>query len=177
MSAWNATGVEPSAVAQQIAAEKTSQPIYSTIEDIPPLTFDTITLWHVLEHVPDLNTLLSTLNKKLTQTGTIFIAVPNRSSWDANYYKETWAGYDVPRHLWHFRQTDMQNIMRAHSLRVVKTIPMKLDAYYVSLLSEKYRHKKLNLFAISRSMVNGLRSNISARGTTEYSSLIYVIKK
>jgi 2-polyprenyl-3-methyl-5-hydroxy-6-metoxy-1,4-benzoquinol methylase len=176
-SGWNITGVEPSAVAQQIAAEKTSQTIYSKIDDLPPLTFDTITLWHVLEHVPDLNTLLSTLNKKLDRTGTIFIAVPNRSSWDANYYKETWAGYDVPRHLWHFRQTDMQNILKAHSLNVIKTIPMKLDAYYVSLLSEKYRHQKLNLLTMLESMVNGLRSNISARRTTEYSSLIYVIKK
>jgi len=177
MKGWNITGVEPSAIAKQIAVEKTGQAIHSTIDELPPSTFDTITLWHVLEHVPDLYRLLSTLAKKLTQTGTIFIAVPNRSSWDANYYKQTWAGYDVPRHLWHFRQKDMQNIVNAHSLNVVTTLPMKLDAYYVSLLSEKYRHGKLNPLTTSRAIVNGLRSNISARTTTEYSSLIYVIKK
>jgi 2-polyprenyl-3-methyl-5-hydroxy-6-metoxy-1,4-benzoquinol methylase len=177
LQGWTITGVEPSSIAQQIAAEKTGQTIYSTIKELPPSTFDTITLWHVLEHVPDLNGLLATLSNKLTQTGTIFIAVPNRSSWDANYYQETWAAYDVPRHLWHFRQKDMQNIMKAHSLQVIRTLPMKLDAYYVSLLSEKYRHKKLNPLTLLRSIVNGLRSNISARETTEYSSLIYVIKK
>ena len=177
LKGWNITGVEPSAIAKQIAVEKTGQAIHSTIDELPPSTFDTITLWHVLEHVPDLYRLLSTLGKKLTQTGTIFIAVPNRSSWDANYYKQTWAGYDVPRHLWHFRQKDMQTIVNAHSLNVVTTLPMKLDAYYVSLLSEKYRHGKLNPLTTSRAIVNGLRSNISARTTTEYSSLIYVIKK
>ena len=174
---WTTSGVEPSTVARQIATEKTQQKIYSSIEELPPSTFDIITLWHVLEHIPALHELLFALSNKLTQTGTIFIAVPNRSSWDATYYRETWAAYDVPRHLWHFRQKDMHNIMRAHSLHVVCTIPMKLDAYYVSLLSEKYRHKKLNPLALIRSMVNGLRSNISARETTEYSSLIYVIKK
>ena len=174
---WNITGVEPSNIARQIASEKTSQYIYSTLDEMSSGTFDTITLWHVLEHIPDLNSLLSTLSNKLKQTGTIFIAVPNRSSWDANYYKETWAAYDVPRHLWHFRQQDIQTIMNAHSLTVVTTLPMKLDAYYVSLLSEKYQGKTLNPLSMMRSMINGLRSNISARTTTEYSSLIYVIKK
>jgi len=174
---WSVTGVEPSAIARQIAVEKTGQSISSTIEEVQPIAFDVITLWHVLEHIPDLNRILSELRNKLAQTGTIFIAVPNRSSWDANFYKDKWAAYDVPRHLWHFRQKDMQNIMKAHSLKVVRTLPMKLDAYYVCLLSEKYRHKKLNPVTILRSAVNGLRSNMSARSTSEYSSLIYVIKK
>jgi 2-polyprenyl-3-methyl-5-hydroxy-6-metoxy-1,4-benzoquinol methylase len=174
---WRGFGVEPSSSARQIAESKSGQVFYSTIEQIPTLDFDVITLWHVLEHVPDLHTLIETLNKKLKQTGTIFIAVPNRNSWDAKHYQNAWAAYDVPRHLWHFTRQDIQKIMRAHSLNVVDTIPMKLDAYYVSLLSEKYMNKTTGLSTVLKSALNGFRSNVSGDTTSEYSSHIYVIKK
>lgn len=144
---------------------------------MPNTTFDVITLWHVLEHVPNFHELIEALAQNLKQTGTIFIAVPNRNSWDARHYKTTWAAYDVPRHLWHFSRQDIQTIMRAHSLHVVNTIPMKLDAYYVSLLSEKYRNTNLGPLTLLKSIVNGFRSNISGSRTSEYSSHIYVIKK
>lgn len=174
---WNVTGVEPSTAANKIAEGKTTQSIYTSLDQISNSTFDTITLWHVLEHVPDLHKLLESLRARLTQNGTIFIAVPNRNSWDAKHYGATWAAYDVPRHLWHFRQIDMQKIVGAHSLNVANILPMKLDAYYVSLLSEKYRHKTLNAITVLRSITNGIKSNISARSSKEYSSLIYVITK
>ncbi len=174
---WKVTGVEPSTSAREIASAKSGQIIYPAIELLPNTTFDVITLWHVLEHVPNLNELIEALAQKLNQTGTIFIAVPNHNSWDARHYKTTWAAYDVPRHLWHFRRQDIQKIMQAHSLKVVATIPMKLDAYYVSLLSEKYRHSQLGPLTLLKSIINGLRSNISGDRTSEYSSHIYVIKK
>ena len=174
---WNVTGVEPSTAANKIAAETIGQSVYTSIDQLSASKFDTITLWHVLEHVPELHSLLETLRERLTENGTIFIAVPNRNSWDASHYKETWAAYDVPRHLWHFRQIDMQKILSAHSLTVARVLPMKLDAYYVSLLSEKYRHKTLNAMGILWSISNGIKSNLSARTTGEYSSLIYVVTK
>ena len=174
---WTVQGIEPSKLATQIAATKSGQTIYSTIEQLPPTKFDIITLWHVLEHVPDLHNLIDNLSNRLKPTGTIFIAVPNRNSWDAKHYQNTWAAYDVPRHLWHFTLQDMQKIMAAHSLNVVSTIPMKLDAYYVSLLSEKYQNKSMGPLTILKSVLNGLRSNISGSATSEYSSHIYVIKK
>jgi SAM-dependent methyltransferase len=174
---WKVSGVEPSTQAREIASTKSGQMIYPAIDQLPNTTFDIITLWHVLEHVPNLHELIEALAQNLKQTGTIFIAVPNRNSWDAKHYKSTWAAYDVPRHLWHFRRQDIQKIMQAHSLNVVSTIPMKLDAYYVSLLSEKYRHSKLGPFSVLKSILNGFRSNISGNRTSEYSSHIYVIKK
>jgi SAM-dependent methyltransferase len=174
---WHVSGVEPSTSAREIASTKSGQMIYPTIEQLPKTNFDVITLWHVLEHIPNLHELIQTLANNLKETGTIFIAVPNRNSWDARHYKTTWAAYDVPRHLWHFRGQDIQKIMQAHSLNVVHTIPMKLDAYYVSLLSEKYKHTKLGPLTLLKSILNGLRSNISGDRTSEYSSHIYVIKK
>jgi SAM-dependent methyltransferase len=150
---WKVTGVEPSTTAREIAASKSDQTIYSDISEIPSTLFDAITLWHVLEHIPNLHDLIETLHSRLKQTGTIFIAVPNRNSWDAKHYKDNWAAYDVPRHLWHFTRQDIEKIMATHSLRVVDTIPMKLDAYYVSLLSEKYQEKKLGAITPIKAIV------------------------
>lgn len=174
---WQITGIEPSDSAKQIASKKTGQVIYSNIEQIPNNTFDIITLWHVLEHIPNLHQTLQQLRGKLSETGTIFVAVPNCNSWDAKHYKANWAAYDVPRHLWHFKKKDIATIMKTHSLYVANILPMKLDAYYVSLLSEKYKTGSLTITAILQAFANGLRSNKSAKRTAEYSSHIYVIKK
>jgi 2-polyprenyl-3-methyl-5-hydroxy-6-metoxy-1,4-benzoquinol methylase len=174
---WKVTGVEPSNTAREVAASKSDQPIYADISEIPSSLFDAITLWHVLEHIPNLHDLIENLHSRLKQTGTIFIAVPNRKSWDAKHYKDNWAAYDVPRHLWHFTRQDIEKIMATHSLRVVDTIPMKLDAYYVSLLSEKYQEKKLGAITPIKAIVNGFRSNLYGRKNSEHSSHIYVIKK
>lgn len=174
---WSITGVEPTAKAFSIASEITSQ-IYTSLEEITQNQFDSITLWHVLEHIPDLNSTLQSLKEKLKDNGTIFIAVPNFKSYDAIYYNYIWAGYDVPRHLWHFSQQSMQNLINNNGLALKETIPMKLDSYYVSLLSEKYSNEnKINLSAILKATLNGFKSNRKAKHNGEYSSLIYVIKK
>jgi hypothetical protein len=110
----------------------------------------------------------------LADHGKLIIAVPNFKSDDANYYKEFWAAFDVPRHLWHFSQESIAKLFSAVNMMVEKTLPMKFDAYYVSLLSEKYKSGKMNPI---KSFYRGFVSNLKAKRTTEYSSLIYILKK
>jgi len=138
-----------------------------------PYQFDIITMWHSLEHVHDLDMYIYRLKQLLKPNGTLIIAVPNYKSFDANYYKQFWAAYDVPRHLWHFSQTSMHRLFGTEFLKIVKTIPMKFDAFYVSLLSEEYKTGKKNFI---KAIFNGFKSNNSAKRTGEYSSLIYVLK-
>ena len=109
-------------------------------------SFDVITLWHVLEHLPKLEEQISILKQLLKENGTLVIAVPNHKSFDAKHYKQFWAAYDAPRHLWHFNQTSISKLFNTQSMEVVKTLPMKFDAYYVSLLSEKYKSGFMNPF-------------------------------
>ncbi|MEO8774257.1 MAG: methyltransferase domain-containing protein, partial [Gelidibacter sp.] len=136
-------------------------------------SFDVITLWHVLEHLPNLDQHFATLKNLLKADGVLIVAVPNYKSYDAVFYKEFWAAYDVPRHLWHFSQ-DSINRLGAHvNMEVIKTVPMKFDAFYVSLLSEKYKTGKMNFI---KGFWNGWRSNLKARSSREYSSLIYILK-
>ncbi len=175
---WNISGVEPSAVARTNADNNVQPHIVASSTALlnRPNQFDAITVWHVLEHVPDLNHNIDILKNVLQPNGTMFIAVPNHNSWDANQYGTHWAAYDVPRHLWHFNVQSMTRLLSAHSLTVEAILPMRLDAYYVSLLSEQYLGRP-NLIRFAKAIINGLRSNYMARNNGEYSSLIYIVKK
>jgi 2-polyprenyl-3-methyl-5-hydroxy-6-metoxy-1,4-benzoquinol methylase len=173
---FSITGVEPSDVARANAEKETEQHIYSSLENVQG-TFDCITLWHVLEHVHDLNHYVTELKNKLSKNGTIFIAVPNHECRDAQFYKEQWAGYDVPRHLWHFNRKSMTTLINNHSLRLQKVLPMKLDAFYVSMLSEKHIRKTSSTTGVLKGFLTGLNSNNAGTRTTEYSSLIYIVRK
>jgi 2-polyprenyl-3-methyl-5-hydroxy-6-metoxy-1,4-benzoquinol methylase len=169
---WKVSGVEPNEGAKKLAEEKGIN-LQESINDLNGKTFDVITMWHVLEHVPNLEETISTIEKLLKPGGTLIIAVPNYKSFDANHYKEHWAAYDVPRHLWHFSQTSMQKLF-SKNLQLLKTKPMIFDSFYVSLLSEKNKTGKQNLI---KAFFVGLKSNLSAWKTKEYSSLIYCFKK
>jgi 2-polyprenyl-3-methyl-5-hydroxy-6-metoxy-1,4-benzoquinol methylase len=174
---WIVTGIEPSDQARRLAKENSNTQVYENIESLDHKQYQVITLWHVLEHLTQLNETLTLLKQKLDKTGTMFIAVPNYKSHDAKHYTNFWAAYDVPRHLWHFSKTTMQQLLRKHGLKTETIIPMKLDAYYVSMLSEKYKHDNNTTIGTLLSATQmGLRSNLNAKKTGEYSSLIYVIK-
>ena len=130
-------------------------------------------MWHVLEHVPNLEEYLVALKRLLKPTGTILIAVPNFKSFDANYYGRFWAAYDVPRHIWHFSKVTIKKLFSEKEMNLVKVLPMKFDSFYVSLLSEKYKTGKMNFI---KAFFVGLKSNLCAKKSKEYSSHIYVIK-
>ena len=170
------TGVEPSDKARSAAERKTGTKIEESVSRITG-SFDLITLWHVLEHLPDLNEQMDLLTGKLKSEGYLILAVPNHESSDAVHYQEKWAAYDVPRHLWHFSQQSMKNLLIKNKLRLHQIIPMKMDAYYVSMLSEKYKSGNLGPLQMTKGIINGLRSNLNSGKEKNYSSLIYIAQK
>ena len=134
--------------------------------------FDVITLWHVLEHVHLLHERMNKTVEIMKPDGTLIIAVPNSDSWDARYYGKFWAAYDLPRHLYHFSQETMQILAQKHALKIYGIIPMKLDAFYISLLSEKYATGHSSLV---KGFLTGALSNMKAVAQKKRcSSLIYV---
>jgi SAM-dependent methyltransferase len=171
-------GIEPSDSARVIALGSGLK-VFKDIDkfklEVSRETFDAISLWHVLEHVPDLNETIDFLKSRMHKDSTLFIAVPNHTSGDAKYYKEHWAAYDVPRHLYHFSPESIQKLMSNHGLEMVGMKPMWFDAYYVALLSEKYKNGKISYI---KAIWHGFKSNLNAsfnRG--ECSSQIYIFKK
>lgn len=169
---WTCTGFEPNENARQRAISKEIQ-LSESIETLPPASFDAITLWHVLEHVHDVNHHLEVFSKLLKPDGILVIAVPNFRSFDAVHYQNYWAAYDVPRHLWHFSRTAITKLAAKAGMYVVRQHPMWFDAYYVSLLSERYKTGKMNPL---KAFWVGFRSNLKAVKSGEYSSVIYILK-
>ncbi|MCG9791925.1 class I SAM-dependent methyltransferase [Flavobacterium algicola] len=169
---WKTVGIEPSDRAKGIAITKGIDFVEST-SDLDAHSFDVITMWHVLEHVPNLDFQIKELKRLLKPSGSLIIAVPNFKSFDAKHYKEFWAAYDVPIHFWHFSKTAIQKLFLNEKMELEKVLPMKFDSYYVSLLSEKYKTGRMNF--IKASFI-GLQSNIKAKANSEYSSHIYVLK-
>ena len=170
---WSVEGVEPNRDARMRSREKRME-LRHDMDELPKKQFQVITLWHVLEHLPDLENQMLQLVWRLDDDGTMIIAVPNYKSYDATHYKEFWAAYDVPRHLWHFSRTSIEKLFAKHGLKVVQTKPMIFDAFYVSLLSEKYKTGKQNFI---KAFFLGLLSNVSGWLTKEHSSIIYILQK
>ncbi|MEZ7506367.1 class I SAM-dependent methyltransferase [Flavobacterium sp. Arc2] len=169
---WKTVGVEPSDKARAIALKKA----VSFVEDTSGLesqSFDVITMWHVLEHVPNLDNQIKELKRLLKPAGTLIVAVPNFNSFDAKHYGAFWAAYDVPIHFWHFSKKAIKLLFEKEDMKLEKVLPMKFDSFYVSLLSEKYKHGKMNFV---KAFFVGLQSNIKAKQNFEYSSHIYVLK-
>ena len=168
-------GCDLSEDARKIASEKLGKTIVTPEEifALPHSTFDVITMWHVLEHIDDLHNQAEQLHRLLKDNGRLVIAVPNYKSYDAEYYQDKWAAYDVPRHLNHFHKESLENIFKG-KFQLKSIHPMKWDAFYISMMSEKFAGHG-NTFI--RGIIRGWKSNRKARRSGEYSSLIYVYDK
>ena len=170
---WEAYGVEPNEAARGRAHNK-GVPVYSRITVQQEAIYDAITLWHVLEHLPDLDEEIKTMSDRLKPGGWLIVAVPNYKSLDAKYYKSNWAAYDVPRHLWHFSRGSIKRLFeqKGYELRAVK--PLWLDAFYISWLSETYRKNRL---APLSGALMGTASNLYGVFSREFSSQVYCLQK
>jgi 2-polyprenyl-3-methyl-5-hydroxy-6-metoxy-1,4-benzoquinol methylase len=174
---WRVTGLEPDEIARQHAFSKHRLKLLAPDElyHLDESQLDVITLWHVLEHVHDLHGYLQRFHAILKPGGKLVIAVPNYTSYDAGIYKENWAAYDVPRHLYHFSPKAMHQLGDAKGFSLQEMRPMWFDSYYVAMLSEKYRNGSGNL---AGALWHGMISNLKALGNTgRCSSVIYIFEK
>jgi len=172
---WQCTGIEPSEEAREIARQRIKGDLlYSEdLNHLPDQSFDLITMWHVLEHVDDLKWQVAQLQRLIKPNGRIVIAVPNYRSYDGRFYNAYWAAYDVPRHLNHFNKTVLTKMFKTSGLSLVSMDKLVWDAYYISFMSEQYKH---HFMPLVRGVFRGLVSNAKARRSGEWSSLVYVFR-
>ena len=135
--------------------------------------FDVITMWHSLEHVESYSETIAFLKPLIKSKGLLVVACPNFQSWEASYYKEFWAGYDVPRHLWHFSANGLVSYLEESGFLLIKQKPMYMDSFYVCMLSEKYKGSKLWFL---KGLCVGLCSNFVSFFTKSFSSSMFVFK-
>lgn len=169
-------GIEPDADARSFAINnKLDVRSENELNTLQIESFDMISMWHVLEHVHDLNGRIIKIKELLKPNGWAIVAVPNCNSMDAKHYGNEWAAYDVPRHLYHFTPKDINELFKKYGMKVIETLPMRFDSFYVSMLSEKYKTGYVNYL---RAIYQGVASNVAAiKSGKEFSSQIYLIKK
>ncbi|MEM8900826.1 MAG: class I SAM-dependent methyltransferase [Bacteroidota bacterium] len=174
---WSVKGLEPDEGARTQAEELLGNQVFkpSQLFQESPASYDVISMWHVLEHVHQLHEYIKKIHEILKPNGTLFIAVPNYLSKDAASYQKDWAAYDVPRHLYHFTPQALSQLVSQYGFRIEEKKAMPFDAFYVSLLSEKYIHGKNRLISAS---TNGLNSWLTAnRDSNRGSAVLYKIRK
>jgi len=174
---WAVTAIEKNEQARNLCKEKWNIDARDNkaLFELPHHSFDVITLWHVLEHLENLNEVMQQLYVLLQPNGTLVVAIPNAASYDAKHYQTFWAAYDLPRHLWHFTPQTFSQIASKHNFIIVETKRMAFDVFYINILSEKYRGKSLRMVRAIFSAFIGWLSSVFNKNNT--SSLIYVLKK
>ena len=175
-SGWDSVGVEASKQARTAANQALPESVFKSewLKNLASKSQSIITLWHVLEHLPNLDLSIQEFKRLLADDGRLIVAVPNYKSYDAKYYKAFWAAYDVPRHLWHFSPKSIARLFSQFDFELESTHPMLFDAYYVSLLSSKNKYGRMKII---NSLWTGFKSNLLAKQSGDYSSLIYVLKR
>jgi ubiquinone/menaquinone biosynthesis C-methylase UbiE len=175
-SGWKVQGIEPSAEAREVAKKSYGLNLndVNTWEKFPDNSLDVVTAWHVLEHIYKLEDEVKQVKRTLSSGGTFVVALPNCSSADAEFYGKYWAAYDVPRHIWHFAPADVKRFFEKQGFTLQSVLPMPWDAYYICMLSEKYKAGNVNY---GRALIHGWVSNKDAKknGNT-WSSQIYILK-
>ena len=179
---WSVISYEPHENAREkIHAKASNITLVNSLETLPTGKVSTITLWHVLEHVHRPKETLRAFNRLLSHQGTLIIAVPNYQSFDAQFYKEEWAAYDVPRHLYHFEFDSMKTLVENHGFTLKQIKPMWFDSTYVSLLSEKNVNNPSAINSMAgwlRAFLIGALSNLLAINKTKRcSSITYIFEK
>jgi len=111
---WDAWGVEVSAEGAARAAARPGLRVFNKrLEEcaLEPKSFDLITLWHSIEHVPDPEALLKAAGTLLKDGGRLFLAFPSAESWDFKLFGPRWFHLDPPRHLHYFSPKTMSALL------------------------------------------------------------------
>ncbi len=132
---WKATLQDQSIKALALADSGSLVKINSLTELPGNNQFDLITMWHALEHIHDVQGTFDVISRFLKPKGLLVIAVPNRQAPERQYYKEKWAAWDAPRHLYHFSIGDLEKLIQNNSFKAVKKIGSKQYTPYNMLLS------------------------------------------
>lgn len=171
---WAVDGFEPEQAARQVAKENFDIDLADDLNVFVQgdKKYTAITMWHVLEHVHTLNDYFAYFNAMLNADGSVFIAVPNYTSTDAKFYKDKWAAWDLPKHLWHFSPKSLQVLAEKHDFELVKKYSLPFDAFYISLLSENSFMGKLRAVFVGQ-----FSFLLSLFNVDKASSILYVLKK
>jgi 2-polyprenyl-3-methyl-5-hydroxy-6-metoxy-1,4-benzoquinol methylase len=175
---YDVMGIEKNSVAKEFAVKNFKlkiKPPEDLLNGTIKKQFDIITLWHVLEHLYNPQIYLKMIHELLHDDGILLIALPNHHSFDAAHYKDKWAAYDLPRHLWHFTPETLKSFAEKCKFEIKALKGLHFDPFYNSLLSAKYKSKYIYFFSgVAIGFISYLTGLLN---TKKCSSITYILKK
>ena len=120
---FRVVGLDFSREAASVAWRRQQAPAICGTLDQAPLrsaSFAGITMFHVLEHLPDPRAFLIAAHRLLVSDGRLIVQVPNAASWQYRLLGPAWNGVDVPRHLFDFRDRDLEKLVESCGFEVVR---------------------------------------------------------
>lgn len=205
---YSVHGLEPSKRSYSFARTRLGDKVLCmNLEDLGEEVgqFDFIVLWHVLEHINDIDAVLDKIKTLLYPAGKVLIAVPNFKSFQARIGRSNWYGLDPPRHLHHFSPQSIEKILKRHNLRIERFF---FNSFYLDYVGElitylnvilpdknvipnilKYNHNYFNAVGWRRALfmsaiaplimfllaIPGLLSNLLARMTGHSGSMVALV--
>lgn len=121
---WNVTGIDISEWASKFARERLGLKVFTGIvEDIQfNEKFDVITMYHVLEHLPDPVGTSKRVSEIITDNGVLIVKGPNLASFDRTWHGKNWRGYSDQTHLYYFTPKTYQMVLEKAGFSVQKMV-------------------------------------------------------
>jgi len=88
---------------------------------LEPSSCAAVTMFHVLEHLPDPGAYLESAHRLLRADGRLIVQVPNAACWQFLIFGSAWNGVDIPRHLTDFRASDLHRLLDRFGFEVLRT--------------------------------------------------------
>lgn len=124
---WSCTGCDVSETALRKARERVpgAKLLVGTLEPLtlPPSSFEVVTLWHTLEHLPHPLGTLREIHRLLAPEGKLVAAVPNLDSWEARILGSRWMEIDIPGHLFFFSPKSLRGLLLTAGFADVRLRP------------------------------------------------------
>lgn len=138
---WSVTGVEPNFLAAQYAKNRFGlNVINETIESVslPKASFDVITYWDVMEHVYDPMSVFYKTHQLLKENGLLLINFPPAESYSRNKFKDSWIGYDPPRHLFVYSRETMKQYLNKTGFEILSWVNIITPFFAYALSIDQY---------------------------------------
>ncbi len=153
---WSAQGIELAKHLATFARVKRGLPVEhggidAIVSRFGDASFNTITLWDVIEHLPNPLDAMHLLHRALEPGGTLYVSTPNLDGWVPRFHwrflrpaTEMWPHPEPPLHLYQFSRATIARLFRAAGFSRVELLPDEIPLWYTSgFLGEPTRREWL----------------------------------
>jgi SAM-dependent methyltransferase len=116
---WEVAGVEIASDMACRVSQDLGVPVYANLDEAPAASFDVVTLWEVLEHLPDPSATLRQVRRRLRPGGILALSTPNAAHWQAIQQPETWHAYIPPAHVILYTPIALQHVLQEAGLQIL----------------------------------------------------------